>query len=208
MDFKIVSNEGAWHIDGFAVRPDFDNFGYFNHNPDNQTSFWGIYGTRSVRRGVSVNLYYIGIARKDATYNRGTANELRHTLGVRRWRPPCGDGRRLGLRLRSHMAIRELWIGKYPGLGHRHGKGYSMPTLPLNPRFSLRADTSDAKYFQLTVSGGDYFSILQDTGPGPVNFIAPPDPKSFFARRRVLSRSTRFIGERVCSTVCTPFVAP
>jgi hypothetical protein len=81
--FKIMSRAGPWHIDGFAVRPDFDNCGYFNNNPDNQTSFWGIYSTRSVGRGISADLYYLGIARKQATYNRSTANELRHTFGAR-----------------------------------------------------------------------------------------------------------------------------
>jgi hypothetical protein len=49
------------------VRPDFDNFGYFNNNPDNQTSFWGIYSTRPIRRGISADLYYFGIADKQAT---------------------------------------------------------------------------------------------------------------------------------------------
>ena len=41
--FKIMSQAGPWHIDGFAVRPDFDHFGFFDNNPDNQTSFWGMY---------------------------------------------------------------------------------------------------------------------------------------------------------------------
>jgi Alginate export len=41
--FKIMSQAGTWHIDGFAVRPDFDRFGFFDNNLDNQTGFWGIY---------------------------------------------------------------------------------------------------------------------------------------------------------------------
>jgi Alginate export len=55
--FKIMSEAGSWHIDGFAVRPDFDHFGFFDNNPDNQTGFWGIYSTRPLRRNVSMDLY-------------------------------------------------------------------------------------------------------------------------------------------------------
>ena len=46
-----------------------------------------------------MDLYYLGIARKQATYNRGTANELRHSLGARLWRPIAEKKTRLGLRL-------------------------------------------------------------------------------------------------------------
>jgi hypothetical protein len=33
------------------------------------------------------DFYYIGLDMKSATYNRGTAHELRHTAGVRVFRP-------------------------------------------------------------------------------------------------------------------------
>ena len=82
-----MSKIGSWHVDGFAVRPDFDHFGFFDNNPDNQTGFWGIYGTRLSRRNVSLDLYYLGINTNQTTYQRGTANELLHTLGARLWRP-------------------------------------------------------------------------------------------------------------------------
>src|SRR5262249_53781300 len=85
--FKILSQTGDWHIDAFAVRPDVDNFGFFDNVPDHRTAFWGTYSTRPLRRNISADLYYLGIARKQATYNRGTANELRHTVGARLWRP-------------------------------------------------------------------------------------------------------------------------
>jgi hypothetical protein len=54
-----------------------------------------------------------------------------------------------------------------------------MPTLPLKPRFSLRADTTSGDNPRTNTLGtfnalfpvGNYFGILQDTGPGPINFI-------------------------------------
>jgi hypothetical protein len=57
--------------------------------------------------------------------------------------------------------------------------GNKMPTLPLKPRFSLRADTTSGDNPRTNTLGtfnalfpiGNYFGILQDTGPGPINFI-------------------------------------
>jgi hypothetical protein len=57
--------------------------------------------------------------------------------------------------------------------------GYRLPTPPLKPRFSLRADTSSGDNpttprlgnFNSLFPVGNYFGILQDTGPGPINFI-------------------------------------
>jgi hypothetical protein len=52
-----------------------------------------------------------------------------------------------------------------------------MPTLPLKPRFSLRADTSSGDNPTTPTLGnrlvpvGNFFDTLQDPGPGPVNFI-------------------------------------
>jgi hypothetical protein len=55
--FKVLSKAGTWNIDAWAVRPDLDNFGFFDNAPDHKTAFWGIYSTRPVRRGISVDLY-------------------------------------------------------------------------------------------------------------------------------------------------------
>ena len=80
---KIRSKAGAWNVDAFAVRPDLDNFGFFDNVPDHTTAFWGLYATRPWRRGVSFDSYYLGKDRKSATFERGTATELRHSVGAR-----------------------------------------------------------------------------------------------------------------------------
>ena len=84
---KVRSKAGAWKIDAFAVRPDLDKPGFFDNIPDPHTEFWGIYGTRPLRRQVSFDSYYLGEDRKAAAFERGTATELRHSVGARLWRP-------------------------------------------------------------------------------------------------------------------------
>jgi hypothetical protein len=177
--FKIMSKAGAWHIDAFAVRPDLDNFGYFDNVPDHRTAFWGIYSTRPLRSQISVDLYYLGLARKDATYNRGTANELRHTVGARLWRPITHAARGWDFDYES------IWqFGSFGAAGLRAWSfatetGYRLPSAPLKPRFCFRADISSGDNPESTALGtfnalfpvGNYFGVLQDTGPGPINFI-------------------------------------
>jgi hypothetical protein len=174
--FKVLSKAGTWNIDAWAVRPDLDNFGFFDNAPDHKTAFWGIYSTRPLRRSFSVDLYYLGIARKQATYNRGTANELRHSLGARLSRP---------------IAEKEPgWDFDYEGVWQfgsfgsaTSGRGplprkprYRMPALPLKPRSLTNISSGITRqqplgtFFPLFPLG-NYFGVLADTGPGPMNFI-------------------------------------
>jgi hypothetical protein len=177
--FKIMSKIGPWHVDGFAVRPDFDNFRFFNNNPDNQTSFWGIYSTRPVQRGISADLYYLGINTNQTTYQRGTANELRHTLGARLWRPIAEKRPDWDFDYEGIWQLGSFGSANIRAWGLASITGYKMPTLPLKPRFSLRIDATSGDNPRTNVLGtfnalfpvGNYFGILQDTGPGPINFI-------------------------------------
>src|SRR5712672_3198636 len=85
--FKVMARINTWRIDGFAMRPDSDKPGFFDNAPDHQVGFWGIYATRPLSRKVSLEAYYLGLDRKRSTFQRGTAQELRHSLGVRVSRP-------------------------------------------------------------------------------------------------------------------------
>jgi hypothetical protein len=126
-----------------------------------------------------VDLYYLGIASKEAQYNRGTANELRHSVGARLSRPiaektPAWD-----------FDYEGVWqFGSFGSANIRAWTfatetGYRLPTLPLKPRFSLRADTSSGDNPTTPTLGtffamfpiGNYFGVIADTGPGPMNFI-------------------------------------
>jgi hypothetical protein len=176
--FKVMSKIGPWHIDAFAVRPDFDHFGFFDNTPDNQTSFWGIYSTRPLRRSVSMDLYYFGIGTNQTTYQRGTANELRHTLGARLWRPIAERKPGWDFDYEADWQFGSFGSASIRAWSLASITGYKMPTLPLQPRFSLRADTTTGDNprtktlgtFNALFPAGSYFGVLQDTGPGPINF--------------------------------------
>jgi hypothetical protein len=155
-----------------------DNFGFFDDYPNHQVGFWGVYGWRPLFRGVSVDAYYLGLNRAQATYERGTAPEQRHSLGARFFRPiaerePSWD-----------FDYEGVWqFGSFGSAGLQawtiaSDTGYTIPTWRLKPRFSLKADISSGDNPRSNTLGtfyplfpiGNYFGVIADTGPGPLNF--------------------------------------
>jgi hypothetical protein len=177
--FMIKSKIDTWHIDGFAVRPDLDNPGFFDNAPNHAVGFWGVYTTRPLPHKVSLEMYYLGLDRKQATFERGKAQEVRHTLGARISRPVATE--------------RPGWDFDYEGLWQfgtfgsaniqawtvASETGYRFPTVRLKPRFSVKADISSGDHpnsntlstFNPLFPKGNYFGVLATTGPGPINFI-------------------------------------
>lgn len=175
----VKSKIDSWHIDGFAVRPDLDKSGLFDNAPNHAVGFWGVYATRSLPSKISAEMYYLGLDRKRATFERGTAQEVRHTLGARISRPIATE--------------RPGWDFDYDGLWQfgtfgsaniqawtvASEAGYRFPTVRLKPRFSVKADISSGDHpnsktlstFNPLFPKGNYFGVLATTGPGPINFI-------------------------------------
>ena len=172
-----------WDFTGFAVRPAIDRPGFFNGGPLGSTSLWGVLGNRKWKRNesFSANVYYYGLDRKSATYNRGTAREARQTIGVNFVvNPPNAAEPPAGL----HLKVEAMYqFGTFGGQAIRAWTiatetGVSLSRLPSTPRLELRADISSGDKggrsalgtFNPLFPAGDYFGVLAGTGPGPVNF--------------------------------------
>ena len=177
--FKVRAGVGSWQIDGFAMRPDLDNFGFFDNAPNHAVGFWGVYGVRPLKKNLTLDTYYLGLDRKSATFNRGTGQEVRHSIGA-------------GLS-RTIAQTKPGWDFDYEALWQFGSFGsanirawtvatetaYRLPTLPLKPRFSVKADISSGDNPRTNTLGtfnplfpkGNYFGVLATTGPGPINFI-------------------------------------
>jgi hypothetical protein len=176
---RLKVKTGAWCFDAFAARPDLDKPGSFDNVPDHRTAFWGVYSTRPWRSRVSFDSYYLGLDRTSFTYNRGTAQEIRHNLGARLWRPPATK------QSDWDFDYEAVWqFGSFGTSGIRawtaaSDTGYSFLGAPLHPRVSVKADISSGddprsgslRTFSPIFPIGNYFGVLADTGPGPVNFI-------------------------------------
>jgi Alginate export len=177
--FKVMGKINSWRIDGFAMRPDEDNPGFFDNAPNHQVGFWGIYATGLLSKSVSLDAYYLGLDRKSATFQRGTAQELRHSVGARLSRPIATE------RPAWDFDYEALWqFGTFGSANIRawtvaSETGYRLPTMTLKPRFSVKADISSGDHpnsntlgtFNALFPKGNYFGVLATTGPGPLNFI-------------------------------------
>jgi hypothetical protein len=177
--FRIQSKVDTWKIDAFAMRPDEDNPGFFDNWPNPQVGFWGVYSTRPIAKRISIDAYYLGLDRKDATFERGTAHELRETIGGRLSRPIATEAPGWDFDYEG------LWqFGTFGSAGIRawtaaSETGYRFTTAPLKPRLSVKADISSGDNPHSNTLGtfnplfpkGNYFGVLATTGPGPINFI-------------------------------------
>jgi hypothetical protein len=177
--FKVKTGIGSWQIDGFAMRPDLDKPGFFNNVPNHSVGFWGVYGVRPLIKNTTLDVYYLGLNRKTAAFNRGVGQEVRHSIGARLSRPiaqtkPAWD-----------FDYEALWqFGSFGSANIRawtvaSETGYRFLTLPLKPRFSAKADISSGDDPRTNTLGtfnplfpkGNYFGVIATAGPGPINFI-------------------------------------
>jgi len=177
--FKVMSSIGSWNVDAFAARPDLDKPGFFNNSPDHRTAFWGIYASRPRTGRVSIDVYYAGLDRKAVTYNRGTGQELRHSVAARLWRPVQTKERGWDFDYEGVWQFGTFGSCDIRAWTFASDTGYSLPNLPFKPRLSVKSDISsgdDPRHnslgtFNALFPIGNYFGVLADTGPGPQNFI-------------------------------------
>lgn len=177
--FVVKSKIRRWLVDGFALRPDVDNFGFFDNTPNHGVGFWGVYAIRALPHNTSLDLYYLGLDRKEATFERGTAQEVRHTLGGRISRPIATE--------RPGWDFDDEALWQFGSFGSDNIQawtvatetGYRFTTVRLKPRVSAKADISSGDHpnsptlgtFNPLFPKGNYFGVLATTGPGPINFI-------------------------------------
>ena len=177
--FLVKSKFNGWLVDGFAVRPDLDKPGFFDNAPNHQVGFWGVYATHFLPAKTSLELYYLGLDRKEATFQRGTAQEVRHTLGGRFSRPVATEKAGWDFDNDALWQFGTFGSANIEAWTVASDTGYRIPTIPLKPRFSAKADISSGDNpnsktlgtFNPLFPKGNYFGVLATTGPGPINFI-------------------------------------
>lgn len=174
--FRAMLRTGEVRIDGFAVKPAETNRHVFDDGPDNTRALWGSYAVLPLPLlpGGNIDLYYLGLFRRTAGFDQGTARETRHSVGTRLWRsePP------LDYNFEFLYQWGSFGTGDIRAWTAASDTGYTVATLPFRPRFGLRADIAsgdkdpadpDLQTFNPLFPKGAYFS---EAGLiGPANFI-------------------------------------
>jgi hypothetical protein len=136
---RAIAESEHVRLDLFALKPVENNLGWFDDIRNHAQNVWGSYLTVPapiVSHG-QADFYYIGLDTKSVTYNRGTGDELRNTVGTRVFRP-IGQG------------MDYNWEGNYQwgSFGTASIRAWSVSTetgftfdrLRFHPRPLLRAD--------------------------------------------------------------------
>jgi len=177
--FMVKSKLNRWIVDGFTMRPDLDKPGFFDNELNHQVSFWGAYATRSLPKKINLDLYYLGLDRKEATFQRGTAHEVRHSIGGRISRPVATEQPGWDFDCEALWQFGRFGLNNIEAWTVASETGYRFTTGRLKPRFSSKADISSGDHpgssalgtFNPLFPKGNYFGVLATTGPGPINFI-------------------------------------
>lgn len=124
--------KATWDVTGFATKLVRNRTGFFDAPPDSGTTFWGVYAVRPLPRirDGNIDIYYLGLDRNLAVFDKGVGRELRHTIGTRFW------GKRGGWDYNSEVMIQ---LGAFGGRGLRawgsgHDTGYTFRSARFQPR--------------------------------------------------------------------------
>jgi hypothetical protein len=81
---ELLYQREGWEALAFLTRPGKERTNGFDQE-DNDTTFWGAYLTHwlDAKRKSGFDLYYLGLARENSVYASGTANQHRHSPGLR-----------------------------------------------------------------------------------------------------------------------------
>ena len=169
----------SWDIRGFTLKPVLNRTGVFDAPADHGSTFWGVYAVHPMPKikGGNIDLYYLGLARKDAAFDVGLADELRHTVGARLW------GGRGGWSYDSEAVFQGGSFGtrNIRGWGTGHDTSYTFRSVRLRPQIGASAlvasgnhgnSQSDLGTLNPLFPTGLYFGQGGISLLGPSNLIA------------------------------------
>jgi hypothetical protein len=128
-----------WQVDGFATKWVITNPGIFDDAEAPET-FWGVYAVRpwTLLPDGTVDVYYLGLDRSDAKFARGTAREIRHSIGTRL----SGHGAAWDYNDEAVLQWGSFGPGDIRAWTIASDTGYTLRDLGLRPRLGLKADVT------------------------------------------------------------------
>jgi hypothetical protein len=170
---KLMLHAARWRVDGFVVKPVENDPGFFDDAPVSAQTFWGVYGVRPLPRLLPVgnlDLYYLGLDRRNARYDQGSARETRHTIGTRL----SGERRDWDYNAELIYQFGSFGRGAIRAGGIGVDAGYRLRGVRFSPRLGFKAnvtsgdrDPNDSRLgtFHPLFPRGSYFGRLASVGP-------------------------------------------
>ncbi|MCI0392206.1 MAG: alginate export family protein [Acidobacteria bacterium] len=173
---RATVRAGAWRLDGFVTKPVETDRGFFDDEPLNAETFWGIYASRPLPLIPKSNLdiYFLSHDRKLARFDQGVGRETRHSLGARLW----NRGQAFDYDLELVYQLGAFGQGSIRAWGGSSTTGYRFARAPLRPRIALDTGATsgdsdprdpDLETLRPPFPRGKYFGPLAANGPS--NFV-------------------------------------
>ena len=173
---RLIYRNERLNVSAFATKPVKTEDGYFDDEPNPDSTFWGVYGVAPLPLlpGGNVDLHYLGIESDDAAYKQGTGREVRHSFGTRLWGSKAGWDYNVEL----VYQFGSFANGSISAWTAASDTGYTFANVPLHPRVFVKADVASGdrnpnntplQTFNALFPKGAYFN---ETGLiGPANII-------------------------------------
>jgi hypothetical protein len=179
----LMWKRASWDVRAFATKPVLNGTGFFDAPRDPGVTFWGIYAVRPLPRtnGWNIDVYYFGLERDLALYDRGDGHESRHTIGSRFW------GKRGAWDSNTEAALQlgTFGDGHLRAWGIVHDIGYTFRSARFQPRVDVTAAVTSGDERNPTAPLGTFNPLFPTGyyfGQGTINLNGPSnliqlDPK-------------------------------
>jgi hypothetical protein len=137
---KLVFQPPKWRVDVFAAKPVATRDGFFDDAPDHRQTFWGVWATKTNALAFlrKLDVYYLGLDRNDAGYDKGTARERRNTLGFNAHEVSG----KITLFQEGDLQLGTFGAGRLTAWKFAQGVSYSLPRTRFQPTFGLQGAVS------------------------------------------------------------------
>ena len=212
---RILMHLGHWSVDGFWSRPVLNRPGVFDDIPYPNLSLWGLYGVHSLSwlPKSQVDLYYLGYENTQATFDNGTARELRNSLGMRL----SGQPQPWEYDFEAIWQFGRFGSGNLMAWAFASATRFNVPELPLHPYVGFVGDvtsgnqnphSTNLQTFNPMFPTGAYLNLANPIGPA--NFIqAHPSVGVHLGERITADTGWAFVWrESIHDGIYGPFVGP
>jgi hypothetical protein len=169
----LIWKKASWNVHALAAKPVVNGTGFFDAPAESGTTFWGVYAVRSKSTGENIqprniDLYYLGLDRKQAVFDKGVGSELRHVIGTRFW------GQRGGwdYNCEAGLQLGTFGSGKLRAWGDVCDASYTFRSARFQPRLGLTA----------AATSGD-----NGNPNGPLGTFSPLFPTGFYFGQGVIN---------------------
>lgn len=174
-----IVNQNKWQIDGFYGRLVNTNTGVFDDSANLNTVLWGAYVTGPLSAiNTHLDLYYLGLLRNPIQFIKATANEERHTVGLRVW----DTSEPIDYDTEFLYQFGSFGSGTIGAWELATDTGYTFTSTALTPRLGLKTNfasgdtdpkSSDTGTFDPIFPRGAYFDQMDLTGPSNIISVDP-----------------------------------